>query len=813
MKYPKTALVKSIFSILLLFGTSLSFAQKNITYVDSLHYSNVLSDVWGYVDTAGREYALVGVYNGVSIVDVDTPTSIKELFFIPGPPSIWRDMMTWGTYAYATNEKDSGMLIIDLAYLPDSISFSWWADTLGLSSAHNLWIDENGFCYLFGSNLVAGEGAIILDLNSNPLNPEYVGAYGNYIHDGFVRGDTLWGGEVYNGWFSAVDVSDKANPSILATHATPHSFTHNCWLSDNGNTLFTTDEKPGAFIASYDVSDLGNIQELDRYQSIHDIHYDVIPHNTHYLNDYLITSYYTDGVTIVDAKYPDNLIEIGFYDTSPISGSSFNGDWGVYPFLPSGILLVSDIEEGLHILSPQYIRACYLEGTITDSVTSAPINNVLLEIISTTANETSNLLGQYKTGWADAGTFDVRFSKSGFITKTISGVVLQNDSITYLDVVLFGLPKTTLTGQVLMADDLSPVESGNVLITSDLCTLYATTDMGGNFTINNVYYDTYNLHAAVWGTKTGSLTNKSVDDLTNDFTILLSNGIYDDFTFDLGWTTAGTTYLGGLWERADPDSTNFPGTPLFNPGDDVPDDISNQCYVTGNGGPYDFLIDGVVVLTSPKFDLSGYEKPYLSCSTWFANYDSSDILANDSMLIKMTNGIDEVVIARIGADTTQMSQWISRFIKLTGLLPSTPDMQLIFEVSADMSLKQLCEAGVDMVAIIDSAKIGIANNSDQGGNITVSISPNPFNDYTIITIHNLSNTQHEMIQQLDLAIYDLLGRNVMHITNESIVRNTEISGSGMQVEISRENLAQGLYFFNLTLDKEIVAAGKFEILD
>ena len=32
-----------------------------------------------------------------------------------------------------------------------------------------------------------------------------------------VRGDTLWGGAIYNGVFSVVDVSDKANPQILAS--------------------------------------------------------------------------------------------------------------------------------------------------------------------------------------------------------------------------------------------------------------------------------------------------------------------------------------------------------------------------------------------------------------------------------------------------------------------------------------------------------------------------------------------------------------------------------------------------------------------
>ena len=39
---------------------------------------------------------------------------------------------------------------------------------------------------------------------------------------------------------------------------------------------------------------------------------------------------------------------------------------GEYILLPSGTIVASDIDNGLYVLSPTYIRACYLEGTITD---------------------------------------------------------------------------------------------------------------------------------------------------------------------------------------------------------------------------------------------------------------------------------------------------------------------------------------------------------------------------------------------------------------------------------------------------------------
>ena len=47
------------------------------------------------------------------------------------------------------------------------------------------------------------------------------------------------------------------------------------------------------------------------------------------MGNYLVTSYYTSGITVVDATDPSNLIEIAYYDTSPdYDGGEFEGCWG-----------------------------------------------------------------------------------------------------------------------------------------------------------------------------------------------------------------------------------------------------------------------------------------------------------------------------------------------------------------------------------------------------------------------------------------------------------------------------------------------------
>ena len=83
-------------------------SQKNVEFRSQLDYEPILNDIWGYEDTSGNEYALVGMTTGVSIVDVTNPDVPNELFFISGPNSTWRDIKTWDGYAYVTNETDSG---------------------------------------------------------------------------------------------------------------------------------------------------------------------------------------------------------------------------------------------------------------------------------------------------------------------------------------------------------------------------------------------------------------------------------------------------------------------------------------------------------------------------------------------------------------------------------------------------------------------------------------------------------------------------------------------------------------------------------
>ncbi len=445
---------------LLLLITPNLFSQTNVTYRGDYSFpNNELANLWGYADGAGNEYALVGTQTGISIINVTAPTSPSLVVDITGPFSDWREIKTYGNYAYVVTEGQSGvnvgLIIIDLSQLPnldvnniDHVS-TYRGDgviTGQFNKAHALHVDESaGFLYLYGSNLNGGR-PLILNL-ANPYNPTYAGyvntsfpgANHNYVHDGYVDNNMLYAGHIYGGFFSIVNTTNKSNPVLIETQNTPNNFTHNTWL--NGSTLFTTDETSNSFLAAYDISNPDNIRFLDKIQS--NPGSNSIVHNTYIINNYAVTSWYRDGMTIVDVSRPDNLVQVGNYDTyTGGSGNGFQGCWGVYPYLPSGNIIASNINDvpgsstgKLFVLTPDYIRACYLEGLITDAVTNAVINGATIQISNPDQTESSGSNGLYKMGRLADGTFTVKVTKSGYQTFTTTAN-LSNGVLTILNVAL-----------------------------------------------------------------------------------------------------------------------------------------------------------------------------------------------------------------------------------------------------------------------------------------------------------------------------------------------------------------------------------------
>ena len=144
--YLLSALTASIF---FLFTPSIFGQLDFLGFYPSEEENN---DIWGYEDSLGNQYVLLGQNSKMLILDVTDPNNIIPLHSIPGIQSQWRDIKTWNSFAYVTNDEGGGLDIIDLRYLPDSVHFErFTADTLNLQRAHNIFIDEKGYCLLYTS--------------------------------------------------------------------------------------------------------------------------------------------------------------------------------------------------------------------------------------------------------------------------------------------------------------------------------------------------------------------------------------------------------------------------------------------------------------------------------------------------------------------------------------------------------------------------------------------------------------------------------------------------------------------------------------
>lgn len=434
--------MSKLYTLLLsLILTNISIAQVNMELQSEINYDVKLNDVWGYMDDQANEYALVGTRRSTiieNITDPQNPVRLGEFF---GPESVWRDIKTYGKFAYVINETGSGLHVINLENLPnvlDSTAATFWAPLIpelgdSLQSCHNIYIDtETGYGYLSGCNLNSG-GVIIIDLFTEPGNPKYVAAAAaNYSHDVFVRDNLMYSSDIYAGSFSIQDISNLDSIYLINNQRTPFDFTHNTWLSDDSKTIFTTDERGGAPIGAYDISDMSSIKYLDEFRPISSLAGRPTPHNVHVLNDYLVSSYYSEGVIITDAHRPQNLIEVGNYDTT-IPGS---GVWGAFPFFDSGTVIGSDINSVVFVLKPTYVRASYLEGNVIDSLTRAPLQGVQVNILSSDPNlDRSDLNGDYKTGQVTPGSFEVTYAKEGYFPKTVT-TNLATAEVTILDIEL-----------------------------------------------------------------------------------------------------------------------------------------------------------------------------------------------------------------------------------------------------------------------------------------------------------------------------------------------------------------------------------------
>ena len=323
--------------------------DTNHDHNSHLHTAGYYNEIWGYA-AGGREYAIMGSRAGAYIIDITDPSSPVKVDFIKGlnEKALHRDYHTYKNYLYmVTDQKPGSLTIADLSYLPDSVSIVYSSAEL-FERTHNIFIDT------VSARLYATNNGGIYNLE-NPELPVLIGKLPDVKasrHDFFVRGDTVYLNTYFGEeeGFYILDASDAENVQVIST-ITDYPFrgiNHSGWLSDDGKVYVMSDETEGAEMKLFDLTDIENPVLLSTLGSGVDT--SSIAHNQIIMGDYLYTAYYHDGLFIFDISNPEDPQIAGFYDTYLGDYSiHYQGAWGVYPFLPSGNIIVSDRQTGLYI--------------------------------------------------------------------------------------------------------------------------------------------------------------------------------------------------------------------------------------------------------------------------------------------------------------------------------------------------------------------------------------------------------------------------------------------------------------------------------
>lgn len=778
------AYMKQFFLLGLLACTAMLSAQLNTTLRDNLDYDQAVNDIWGYVAPDGTEYAIVGTQTGTSFVSLADPDNIQEVAFIPGDNSVWRDIKTFGEYAYTTADQgNQGITAFDLSDLPNNVTFkrnTYQIPGFGptFDNAHNLYIDtNNGRLYTAGGTRQINDGGILIfDLNTDPMTPEFVAAAPEtYSHDVYVKADTLYCSEIYDGELAMYDISDLDNIKTLGTTLTPFTFTHNAWTTDNSKFIFTTDERGNAPVAAYDISDKEDIQKTFEFRPLGSLNTGTIPHNVHVIEDYLSISYYTDGLVVADASKPDNIIEVANYDTWPGPNGDFNGCWGAYPFLPSGLTLATDRQTGLYVLDVDYKRAARLEGTITDLQTTQPINDVLVEIDADQLNSvSSNAQGVYKTGLAEGGTYNVSILAENYMPLSVEKDLVNGDCLLF-DTTMTKSPVYDLNITVVDDETGAPIPAAKFEFRNHFRDISMVTDQNGKVTFSTPYDGDFELVITEWGYLTMLETNIDPSNLIGQV-IRLTPGYMDDFITDEGWTISGDAST-GEWERAIPVGTIF-NEEFMNPGLDASGDLGEECYVTGNmgGDPRNGDIDdGFTTITSPEFGPLGLADLKVSYQYWFANAGADPI--NDTLTISITNGTETSIVKKYAFDGN--ARWIADSFRIDEFVEVNDALQLIVTASDPIGTQgHLVEAGFDNF-LVYGRTIPVGTDNHFANLLQAKVFPNPSQE--------AFNLQYEgrTLTNPSIRVTDAIGRMISQQTF-----------SGESVTFGAE-LPSGLYFAEL----------------
>lgn len=342
--------------------------DPNNNVADHSDIGRAYTGCWGwYQAEKQKEYAIVGGSNGTYFIDVSDPYHPLVSAFVSGKPHCnWREIKTYKNYCYIASDDVSPntFQIVDMSALPSTVSLVYNGTEL-FEKGHTLWIDQD---HLYVGSVSYSVQGMYSSMNvyslEDPASPRFLRSLNsdctflNAVHDMHVRNDTVFASCGQKGLFVfKFDRSTNTFKQIGSySDYTGPVANHSGYLTQNGKFLVFTDEAETSPIKIVNIENLQNFQPASEFIP----HPKTTPHNAYVIgNEWVVVSCYQDGLFVYNISDPYYPILSGWYDTYTEGGfnskeythDKYMGNWGAYPFLPSGIIIAVDIKNGLFLLN------------------------------------------------------------------------------------------------------------------------------------------------------------------------------------------------------------------------------------------------------------------------------------------------------------------------------------------------------------------------------------------------------------------------------------------------------------------------------
>lgn len=354
-----------------------AFAQHSFNMQLLGHYNDtsltrlgdqVWNDVVGWKDTVkNREYMIAGTTDSIYFFDITDPSQIKVCgrFWGTNRACVNRDYYPYDHYMYTVSDQCQSLgnlQIYDMQYLPDSVVKVYESDTLS-GCSHTIFIEEKSKRLYMKLNKVRNRLTGIIETHpmdimsiEDPRAPRKLGGLeypppytGARVHEAYVRNDTAYCSSENAGLF-IWDVRDAAHPVLISAITPPYpanAYNHSNWLDSSGRYILFCDETPaGVGMKIYDLQDIRQPRLVGNpFKDFGS------PHNAYWMGRYAYASMYYGGVQVYDLQNITNPTLAASYQTYRVPYTDgYHGCWGVWPFLPSGNILASDMTYGLFVL-------------------------------------------------------------------------------------------------------------------------------------------------------------------------------------------------------------------------------------------------------------------------------------------------------------------------------------------------------------------------------------------------------------------------------------------------------------------------------